>query len=170
MAQNKNFISPINIIIYYPYRCIPYPRAIIWDIRDIVSDFRSKHKLDLILCHVDVKKIKNIIENELCDIEIYIRKKLIKKITADIKKDSENILDSFNEFINQNEKEILQAYEQNLKLSDELNKNMEYEKLYLFYKGFDKKKELFYLKKLSHKNPKYRKIWKKKLIRNSRYI
>lgn len=152
--MNDKFITPITIK-YYTTRF--FRRNIGFNISDIITEFREKHNLKNLLCTLEHIKTKYKIDDGFCDFEIYIGNRLVKSLSENIIDNIENLFTIFQNVIQENEKEILNIYEQNIKVCEILEDNHDYKSLYAFYKDINKVKQKYYLKKIRKKDKNFTK-------------
>lgn len=150
--MNDKFITPITIK-YYTTRF--FRRNIGFAVSDIITEFREKHNLQNLLCTLERIKTKYIIDDGFCDFEIYIGNRLIKSLSENIIDNIDNVFTFFQNVIQENENEILNIYEQNIKTCEILEQEHDYKSLYDFYKEFDEIKKNYYLKKIKKKDKKF---------------
>ena len=156
--MNDKFITPITIK-YYTTRF--FRRNIGFAVSDIITEFREKHNLQNLLCTLERIKTKYIIDDGFCDFEIYIGNRLVKSLSENIIDNIDNVFTFFQNVIQENENEILNIYEQNIKTCEILEQEHDYKSLFFFYKGFDKVKQKYYLKKILKKDKNFEKEFKK---------
>ena len=152
--MNDKFITPITIK-YYTTRF--FRRNIGFAVSDIITELREKHNLQNLLCTLERIKTKYKIDDGFCDFEIYIGNRLVKSLSDNIIDNIENVFAIFQNVIQENEKEILNIYELNIKVCEILEDNHDYKSLYSFYKDINKVKQKYYLKKIRKKDKNFTK-------------
>ncbi len=148
MAQSRKIVTPVTVV-YYRSRFIR--ERLGYRISSIFKIFREYHNLQYRLCHIKGYCGKYIIDDGVCDFELYLGKKLKQTFSAHVVKDYIQILEIIGKFVDENQKEILRLYNNNLKVCEYFEEIHDYRSLYLFYEDFDRKKEYYYRKKMNKK-------------------
>ena len=107
MAQSRKIVIPVTVV-YYESRFIK--KKLGCGISRILKNFRENHNLQYRLGLIKRYRGKYVIDDGVCDFEIYLGNKLKITFSAHVVKNYEQILCIIEKFVDENQEEILRIY------------------------------------------------------------